>query len=183
MTSSREWVTSIQRLCWGVVHLSAQPWLSPAEAQSLLDVRVVAEQLLGVDWQRYAGPALIRELAAVVKAVGDRGEGPYLREWHASGVAVCRLVFEQRQADLDAELASRRAELDAVWERTVADVGAMSATAVNDLCRGAGELIAGAGETVGRGLGAFLEGLFQSPLVVGALIVGGVYLFGKGGRK
>jgi hypothetical protein len=182
--SSHDWVEALHRVIWGVEHLSAQPWLSPDESQSLVDVRVVGGQLLGEAFLRYAAPALRRELAVRVADVARRGESVYLRDWYVSAVAVCRLIFEQRRADLDAAIAARQAEFDAVWERTAAEVSAMSSEALQELCRGAGELAAGIGETGGRSLGAFLSGLLSSPATVAALALGAWLLFGgKGNRR
>lgn len=166
--SARDLVTAVQRLLWSVVRLSDQPWLSAEERGALEDVRVLARMMFGDMWPDFADAARLRELAAAIVEVERRGEAEVLREWYISAVRIVRVVYAQRREDLDAEMAARLAEWDAIWERTAADVLSLTGEAWRAICRGMGRIVEGVGRAAGAGVGQFLRGLFSGP---GALVV------------
>jgi hypothetical protein len=182
----RDLVTVAQRILWGLNYLDGKAWLSEAERTTLDSAIRVGEMLLTPppphSWRMYARPENKEKLAQAIRIIGARSvpgaqELDQFVEWLASSRTIAKLIFDQRSVELDAKIKAREAEWDALWEKTIDDVKALSKEALKDA-------VGGAASIAGGTLTAFFETLKPILLPLGAIGIGVALIMSrKGGDK
>ena len=146
-----------KRLIWGVRYLLRQQWLSDAQRGALDDVARMARLLLGDDWPQLAD-ADTATIIGRLRAINGRGETAIFFDWSESARRVTQLIFDQRRADLDAEIARYQASTWPVLAGTFDELrnpetwARVIATATEAV-----------GRTVGTAAGGIAKGLLGSP--------------------
>lgn len=153
-----------QRLWWGLNYLQGKRWLSDAERSAVTSAIRLGALLFPAPppylaYRFWADETHHPQLAGALHGIVARGEEAQFRVWYASSREIARLVFDQRSVELDAQIAARKAEWDAIWDKTIEDVKDV----LRDVGDAAGDLISW----------AIPDWLIPVGLAIGALVLVG----------